>query len=143
MTEASKNVQEPVAVEMEPSRLASGEWCSRRRKMVGRGDVAESYSADRIGEGKPVRKPFEWRGALWISVSGSKAGHRVYRLVDPGIFPEPAVAYGRRVANGDAARADPKGFYHGVTVRHAGREAVLCGPPVALIPGRETQLDLF
>lgn len=43
----------------------------------------------------------------------------------------------------ETARADPNGFYHGMTVRHGGQTLVLSGPPVALVPGESEQLDLL
>ena len=30
------------------------------------------------------------------------------------------MTYAQRLADGDAARSDPNGFYHGMTVTHAG-----------------------
>ncbi len=140
-------VSEPVPIEVDPGRLADGTWCHRRNKMIGQGDISASYSADRIGENKPLRKPFDWQGATWVCVGkmphGEGRSATVYRLIDPGLFDEAATTFGDRARRGDAAREVPNGFYHGVTVTHAKRVLVLCGPPALLIPGKTAQLELF
>ncbi len=140
-------VSKPVPIEVEPARLADGAWCHRRNKMIGQGDISASYSADRIAESKPIRKPFDWQGATWVCTGkmphGEGRSATVYRLIDPGLFEEAATTFGGRARKGDAAREDPKGFYHGVTVTHAKRGMVLCGPPALLVPGKAAQLELF
>ncbi len=136
-------VSEPTVIEMDPARLAHGQWCHRRNKMLGRGDVSASYSADRIAENKPIRKPFDWRGEAWVSTGGQGLAWKAYRLIDRQVFGETATTYGERVRGGDASRADPNGFHHGVTVTRANRSLVLCGAPVVLVPGRSEQLELF
>lgn len=132
---------------VDPARLQSGRWCHRADKTIGEGDIHASYSADRIGMGKKLRKPFSWKGGLWVCVG--IAGRRgevsaeAYRLVHPQIFNGEPVTYGVKTANGEGARADPHGFYHGMLVKHAKEEAVLCGPPVQFVPGQAEQLALF
>jgi len=133
---------------VDPARLASGRWCHRAEKTLGKGDIAGSYSADRIGMGQPVRKPFSFEGALWTCVGTGPYGDgllyaEAYRLVHQVAFKDTPVSYAERVANGDYARADPNGFYHGMRVRHAGQDFVLCGPPVIFVPGETQQLVLF
>ena len=59
------------------------------------------------------------------------------------IYDGEPITYTAKAANGDAARVDPCGFYHGMTVRHAGTKFVLCGPPVSFVPGQSEQLALF
>lgn len=133
---------------IDPARLATGRWCHRANKTLGQGDIAKSYSADRIGMDQPVRKPFEWKGGLWVCVGigyqcGGVASAEAYRLVHPQVFCGESVSYAERVRNGDAARADANGFYHGMRVKHAGAEFVLCGPKVIFAPGESEQLSLF
>jgi len=142
-TNVETKITQPVEIEIDPARLAHGQWCARRGKTIGTGDVAASYSADRIAEGKPIRKPFEWRGETWVKTSGCGDSATVYRVVDPGLFPGAAKTYDERVSDGDASRADPNGFDHCVTVRYGKRDWVLCGPPVVLVPGKTEQLELF
>ena len=135
-------------ITIDPTRLASGQWCHRAQKTIGEGDISASYSADRIGMGKPVRKPFVWKGALHVCVG---TGHwkngglsaKAYRLVAPMAFEGDVTNYGDKTSDGDAARADPDGFYHGMGVKHAGSEYVLCGPPITFVPGQTEQLSLF
>lgn len=132
---------------VDPARLQSGAWCHDRQKTIGQGDIAASYSADRIGMGQPIRRPFEWRGGLWVNVGGThRAGEctvRAYRLVDAALFDGTPTTYAAKTRDGDAARADPNGFYHGMGVKHAGQTYVLCGPPVTFVPGQNDQLSLF
>jgi hypothetical protein len=128
---------------VDPARLRWGTWCHRTEKIVGEGDVAASYSADRIGMGEPLRKPFEWKGALWVCVSRSDARAEVYRLAHPQAFSGEPLSYRAKTADADAARRDPNGFYHGMSAAHGGRSFVLCGPPAVLIAGESRQMDLF
>ena len=143
---------DPVTVDEEthavdPARLESGQWCHRANKTIGQGDISASYSADRIGMGQPVRKPFEWRGALWLCVGMSHLRGvntaEAYRLVHPRVFGGQPMSYSEKTADGDAARSDPFGFYHGMAVRYGGETSVLCGPPVTFLPGQSEQLALF
>lgn len=132
---------------VDPARLAPGAWCHHSQKTIGQGDIYRSYSADRIGMGQPVRKPFEWRGGLWVCVSISgrrdELSFEAYRLVDPCTFEGHPVTYAAKTRDADAARSDPSGFYHGMIARHAGREMVLCGAPVSFKKGEPEQRDLF
>ncbi len=132
---------------LDPTRLASGAWCHRSNKTVGEGDISASYSADRIGMGQPVRKPFCWRGDRWLCVGTRYQGEEVeaeaYRLVPEAAFEGSSTTYAEKTRNGDAARADPNGFYHGMAVRHGGNAYVLTGPPVTFVPGQTEQLNLF
>jgi len=133
---------------IDPARLASGQWCHRANKTLGQGDISASYSADRIGMGQPVRKPFEWKGGLWVCVgngryNGGVFSAKAYQLVHPQMFDGEPVTYATRVRDGDAARADANGFYHGMKVKHVGAEFVLCGPPITFVPGQSEQLSLF
>tara|TARA_R110002167_G_scaffold37167_2_gene116661 strand:+ start:83 stop:508 length:426 start_codon:yes stop_codon:yes gene_type:complete len=140
------NNPEPQAID--PARLADGKWCHRTQNAIGQGDISASYSADRIGMGQPVRRPFVWKGAPHVCVSkrryesgGTQA--EAYRLVHPDAFDGEPLSYGEKTANADAARADPSGFYHGMLVKHAGTLLVLCGPPLVFVPGLSEQLSLF
>lgn len=128
---------------VEPSRLACGAWCHVSEKQIGEGDIRASYSADRIGMGQPIRKPFRYAGELWVCVGTGPSGAQAYRLVHPSVFGGTACSYHDRCRAGDRARGDLAGFYDGITVRHAGRELVVAGPPVTFVAGEEAQLTLF
>ncbi|MCA9304943.1 MAG: hypothetical protein R3B46_01875 [Phycisphaerales bacterium] len=133
-------------VEMDPERLAWGVWDHKTQKEFGEGDIRASYSGDRIGMDQPVRRPFAWRGGLWIAASFEGIGGNtaeVYRLVDPGAFEGKPTTYREKTRNAEAARNDPLGFYHGMAVKCRGETFVLCGPPVLLIPASRVQLGLF
>jgi hypothetical protein len=136
-----------VSQPVDPARLAAGRWCHRTNKDIGKGDIYGSYSADCIGIGKPVRKPFTWKGAPHVCVGmrhgGGTTEAEAYRLVHPRMFPGEPTTYTAKLADADSARADPDGFYHGMTVTHAGAVLVLCGPPVLFVPGKSEQLSLF
>lgn len=147
MTANARTEQSKDVYSVDPSRLAHGKWCHLREKTIGQGDISASYSADRIGMGRPVRKPFEYRGSFWLCIgSGRREGieaAEAYRLVSAQRFIGTPTNYREKLVDSDAARADPDGFYHGMTVKHAGQAMVLCGPPVQFIAGETQQLDLF
>ncbi len=128
---------------VEPSRLAFGGWCHVSEKQIGEGDIRASYSADRIGMGQPIRKPFRYGGELWVCVGTGPSGAEAYRLVHPSVYRGTARSYHDRCRDGDHARSDPAGFYDGIIVRHAARELVLAGPPATFVAGEEAQLSLF
>lgn len=123
---------------VEPSRLAFGAWCHGSEKQIGEGDISASYSADRIGMGQPIRKPFRYAGELLVCVGTSPSGAEAYRLVHPSLYGGTARSYHDRCRDGDQA-----GFYDGIIVLHAGRELVMAGPPVLFVAGQEAQLSLF
>ena len=132
---------------VDPARLNSGTWCHTADKTVREGDIAASYSADRIGMEQPIRAPFPWQGTRFVCVSlqwfrGTMSAE-AYRLVDVRAFTGQPVSYSQGVNKGHEARSDPNGFYHGMTVTHAGARYVLCGPPARFEPGEVEQLDLF
>ena len=128
---------------VEPSRLAFGAWCHASEKQIGEGDIRASYSADRIGMGQPIRKPFRYAGELWVCVGSGPAGAEAYRLVHPSLYGGTACSYHDRCSDRERERGDPAGFYDGIIVRHAGRELVIAGPPVLFVAGEEAQLSLF
>jgi len=109
------------------------------------GNISESYSADRIASGQPVRKPFRHDGALWICTSITGSGltvsgdteHEAYRLIPEHLFRGTPTTYAARIGTSEmaeTARNDPDGFYHGVTVKHGHETFVLCGPPLRFVP---------
>ena len=128
---------------VEPSRLAYGAWCHASERQIGEGDIRASYSADRIGMGQPIRKPFRYAGDLWACVGIGPSGAEAYRLVHPSLYGGTVRSYHDRCRDGDRARGDQAGFYDGIIVRHAGRELVMAGPPVMFVAGEEAQLSLF
>jgi hypothetical protein len=144
---ANLAISESLTFTVDSDRLAHGNWCHHADKTIGEGDISASYSADRIATAQSIRKPFRWRGSDWVCV-GTTFHHSVpsakaYRVVHPQRFQGDPTSYREKSRDGDAARADPNGFYHGMTVTHAGQTLVLCGPPAIFIPGQSAQLDLF
>ena len=139
---------EIITYQTDPARLASGQWCHARQRQIGEGDISASYSADHIGMSQPIRKPFTWQSGLWVCVGmASRRGHifaEAYRILPQSAFPYPVRAYAEKTRNSDEARADPNGFYHGMSVRHGSKTFVLIGPPVRFAPGESCeQLSLF
>jgi hypothetical protein len=106
-----------------------------------------SYSADRIGDAGVVRPPLVWRGSRWVctGIAGGGPKARIYwayRLLRPAEFAGPATTYRERTKDGsraEAARSDPMGFYHGMTVKSGGQEFVICGPEVTFTVGAEVE----
>lgn len=141
-------------VGVDPTRLTHGTYAQDSEQELGEGDIVGSYSADRITEGAALRKPFTWKAGLWVAISirgGGGAAQTVeaYRLCSPTSFAGDATTYSRKVSidQGDFARNDPQGFYHGMTVNVAGQSMVLTGPPACFIPEESQraaeQLGLF
>jgi hypothetical protein len=104
-------------------------------------DVARAgatYSADRIGEGKPIRKPYAFNGGLWVSTGGGgivgSIVIRLYRIVELADFEGASHSY--RECNWDVMRVSPMGAYHGMRVKSEGRDVVLCGPALDLLDTR-------
>jgi hypothetical protein len=132
---------------VDAARLAPGDWFHGGDEAMGEGDISASYSADRIAMGHSIRKPFRWQGSDWTCVS--KSGRdgvqsaQAYRLIHVTQFPGTPTSYGEKTRDSDAARADPGGFYHGMTITHAAQQLVLCGPAAIFLAGRRQQLDLF
>jgi hypothetical protein len=138
---ANPPVMERETFAVNPARLA---WSVTGREIC-EGDIHASYSADNIGMGHPIRKPFKWNGSLWVctSVAGSALTasgvqeHEAYRLVPARMFKSTPTTYETKtskVETAEAARSDPNGFYHGVTVKHGKENLVLCGPPIRFTP---------
>ena len=106
--------------------------------------VSGSYSADRIAEKSPVRKPFKYKGKFYIS-SGSAVGgkldprhkEKTYQIVPRGEFKGTPLWYGKRIQPGDdwaeQRRQHPDGFYHGMLIKHGGAEFVMVGPPLIFV----------
>ena len=111
------------------------------------GDIVGSYSGDRICEGRPIRPPFHWRGGMWACVSTWGNLASAYRLTPLASYTADATTYSTRVGASleaaEAARNDPNGFYHGVTVTHGGQSFVMTGPEVTFAPGDLGQSALF
>jgi len=127
--------RETVAVN--PARLA---WRGAGREVC-EGDIHASYSADLIAECGRVRKPFKWQGGLCVCTGIRGSGlaesgtleHEAYRIVSARVFAGTMKTYREKTAraeDAEAARNDPNGFYHGMTITHGGESFVLCGPPI-------------
>lgn len=115
--------------------------------LFGQGDVnlaaaLASYSADRIGEAGCIRRPFEMDGSLWVCIGMSAGGQgsagryrsiRIYRLTPAAKFVDAATTYREKTMDCEAARNDPNGFYHGITVKSGGQTFVLTGPEYELL----------
>jgi hypothetical protein len=129
--------KERETVAVNPSRLA---WGGVSKKIC-EGDIHASYSADVIAMTGRVRKPFKWNGALCVCTAISGSGltesgiqeHEAYRIVPVEIFTGTRTTYREKTARAEtaeAARNDPSGFYHGMTIKYGSQRFVLCGPPI-------------
>lgn len=120
-----------IKVKVAPSRLDGG-------------DISQAYSADKIAEGQPIRKPFSYRGALYVNTGGCGKGHRQHhydamRLARLAEFDGDPTTYRDKVQqdHGETARNDPLGFYHGMTVKSGGKSFIMVGPEVRFVPDDE------
>lgn len=152
----------PEIVTVHPTRLA---WQGAGRETC-EGDIHASYSVDVIAMNGRVRKPFKWKGDLYACTSISGSGvtesgtqeHEAYRIVPVQMFTGKTKTYSDktdRAEDAEAARNDPTGFYHGITIKHGGESFVFCGPPVrftaeasperpgGIASGEPRQLTLF
>lgn len=135
---------------VDPDRLRSGTWSEQFNKTVGEGDIAASYSADRIGMGEKIRQPFIHEGEVWVCVGRRGRGPtaEAYRLVPIDWYTEQLTdqffgSYAEKTVNAEWARQDPNGFYHGVIVQRGGQHFVMHGPPAVFVPGQVSQPGLF
>lgn len=137
---------EPREHRVDPSRLASGTWCHTRNRQIGEGDIAASYSADKIAQGK-IRKPFSWKNALWVCTGTHSKSAEAYRLVPERFFDGETTTYNEVAMLPFEQRTKPEGFYHGMRVRHGKQDCVLVGPKALFLPKKDsevlTQADLF
>lgn len=62
-------------------RLDGGIWSAEFNKHVGEGDISAAYSADTIGMQGTIRRPFVFRGGLWVNVAQGGGQVKAYRLV--------------------------------------------------------------
>jgi hypothetical protein len=134
---------EPTSFSVHPSRLAYGQWNETKQRDEGEGDIHASYSADRISTDDSIRKPFRHDGSLWIctSISGKCLSHggqqefTAFRVFPKLRFTGVPTTYGEKssIEDGETARNDPNGFYHGMAVKHARETFVLVGPPALFV----------
>lgn len=141
---------QPIQYLVETSRLEHGD--STDGQQTREGDIAASYSADRIANGASIRQPFDWQGAQWICTGSHRDAAEAVRIVPSHAFTGHPTTYAEktRYYQDDTgretmpAREDPNGFYHGMTVKHAGKAFVLCGPKAVFVPGGQAdQMSLF
>ena len=76
---------------VDPARFRWGTWCHRTDKMIAEGDIAASYSADRIGMGQPVSKPFLMGKACFGTCVNMGTGHTLHFHSIKGLFGEGVV----------------------------------------------------
>jgi hypothetical protein len=137
---------------VDPARLQHGCWSEEHQQTIGEGDIVASYSADSIATTGRVRKPFEYKSSQWVCIGthgrGGVSEAWAYRLALAAHFAN-ATTYSKKgsLGEGEFARNDPSGFYHGMKVQAGGQAMVLCGPPALFVPDEAQraarQLDLF
>jgi hypothetical protein len=129
-----------VTIPVNPARLAWGRHDHGRSRDTGEGDIHASYSADTIATAGKIRKAFRWQAQLMVTVSLSGRGGieqaEAYQLIPLKAFLGTTMSYADKIGtaeNAEAARNDPNGFYHGMTVKQGQETFVLCGPPVVFM----------
>lgn len=107
-----------------------------------RGDISNSYSADLINNGR-IRTPFRYNEQLYTTTStisgiypNSIRKAEAYRLVPATLFDGQITQFRTKIDhdNGNSARSDPNGFYHGIPITYQSRQYVLAGPPLIFLP---------
>jgi len=131
-----------ITIPVNPARLAWGKFDHKRNRDSGEGDIHASYSADTIASTGKIRKAFRWQAQLMVTVSLSGRGGieqaEAYQLIPLKAFSGTAMTYADKIGtaeNAEAARNDPNGFYHGMTVKQGQEIFVLSGPPVVFVAG--------
>lgn len=102
--------------------------------------VVASCCCDLIATSGTIRRPVEHGGAAWVCTGYSNAEADVYQVVALAEFDGDPTTYHEKVGRwdegdkypGDYARNDPRGFYHGMTVKQGGAKFVLCGPELSV-----------
>src|SRR3984957_5350480 len=142
MTEPAENFGETkrITIPVNPARLAWGKYEHRRSRDTGEGDIHASYSADTIASAGKIRKSFRWQAQLMVTVSLSRRDGieqaEAYQLIPLKAFSGTTMSYAEKIGtaeNAEAARNDPNGFYHGMTVKQGQEVFVLSGPPVVFV----------
>jgi hypothetical protein len=118
----------------------------------GLGDICASYSADTIAFKGEIRKPFRWQGRSLVvtAIHGDQA--EAYAIVPLDRFKGSTTTYDEKTSHPDraeaerraeAARNDPNGFYHGITIKSGKSRLVLSGPKMtfAPAPNQKSQSD--
>jgi hypothetical protein len=115
-------------------------------RLADRGDISNSYSANLINNGN-IRKPFRYRGQLYTTTSTISGMYpdsirkaEAYRLVLAVLFDGQISELRTKIDhdNGNSARSDPNGFYHGIPITYQSQQYVLAGPPVTFLPNLPT-----
>jgi hypothetical protein len=142
-SEAAENAK-VLTIPVKPSRLAWGTYDHQRNRAVGVGNIHASYSADTIASAGKIRKAFRWQARLMVTTSLSGRGGieqaEAYQLIPLKAFGGVTMSYSEKTGtfeNAEAARNDPNGFYHGMTVRQGSETFVLIGPPVVFVAADE------
>jgi hypothetical protein len=134
---------ESINFSVHASRLAYGQWNEAKQLDEGEGDIHASYSADRISANAPIRKPFRHDGSLWVctGIGANRRSHggqqefHAYRVFPKLLFTGTPTTYAAKssIEEGEMARNDPNGFYHGMAFKHARETFVLMGPPAVFV----------
>lgn len=111
-------------------------------RLADRGDISNSYSADLINNGR-IRKPFRYDGQLYTTTSTISGMYpdsirkaEAYRLVLATLFDGQITDFRTKIDhdNGNSARSDPNGFYHGIPITYQNQQYVLAGPALNFVP---------
>jgi hypothetical protein len=146
MTDPSENFRETkrITIPVNPARLAWGRYDHGRNRDVGDGDIHASYSADTIATVGKIRKAFRWQAQLMVTVSLSGRGGikqaEAYQLIPRKVFSGISMSYAEKTGtaeSAEAARNNPNGFYHGMTVKQGQETFVLSGPPAVFVANEE------
>ena len=117
-------------IAVDPARIEHAHWDQKLQRREG-GDIGLAYSADKIPDGQ-IRKPFLWQGQLMTTVGGGPGDSwEAYRLVELRLFDGTPTTYNE--TDFEAARNNPLGFYHGMTVKHGGETYVIVGPEIRFV----------
>ena len=114
------------------------------------GKIGDSYSADLIamaeGHKSKVRKPFNFKGQLWVSTGDMGTGREgvkeaeCYRIVPRSAYTGATKVYWpAEEGQYEEWRNDPNGFYHGMLVWRGKEQWVLVGPETLFMAAKQAK----
>ncbi len=109
--------------QVEPARLATGDYGNPNDRYFGEGDIYASYSGDVIAQEGRVRQPFRFQGRLMVTVGlwGRRDAleAEAYSLIPIEAYGGASVTYHDQMndpTSAESARHDPAGAYNGIRV---------------------------
>ncbi len=123
---AEKEVKSELPIiEAGPERFEPGKTTATeagRYKVVGRGDIEQAYSGDRLPDNK-IRKPFKHDDKLWTNTGGTTGNIKGWELIPVDEYEGETFTYEQMIS-----RKDKRFTYEGQRAKYGRKEYVLTNP---------------